>query len=119
VGTKIWRNHPFTVNTTIADGLRQYAKLDYPIGPFFLACILLTVLAACWRPRQGDWRLRLDALFFMLLGVGVTLGAIATANFSYRYTVPLYVTLPLAAAFALTHLLAQRGRKVETTEATT
>jgi hypothetical protein len=110
VGTTIWAEHPFRVNEPLARGLRQYSRFDYPAGPFFLACILLVAFTALWHPRRGDWRLRLDALFLSLLGIGVTFGAIATANFSYRYTVVLYCTLAPAAALALTHLLAQRRR---------
>jgi 4-amino-4-deoxy-L-arabinose transferase-like glycosyltransferase len=111
VGTRIWEQHPFRVNEPLANALRQYARLDYLVGPFFLACVLFVLFAALWHPRRGDWRLRLDALLLCLLGVGVTLGAIATANFSYRYTVALYCTLAPAAALALTHLLSQRRRR--------
>jgi hypothetical protein len=111
VGTKIWAEHPFRVNVTVANGLRKYAHLDYLAGPFFLACILLVAFTALWHPRSGDWRLRLDALFLCVLGMGVTVAAIATANFSYRYTVVLYCTLAPAAALALTHLLAGRPRE--------
>ena len=74
--------------------------------------ILLVAFAALWHPRRGEWRLRLDAVFLCLLGLGATLGAIATANFSYRYTVALYCTLAPAAALALTHLVAKRRRAV-------
>jgi 4-amino-4-deoxy-L-arabinose transferase-like glycosyltransferase len=112
VGTRIWAEHPFRVNESLAKGLRQYARLDYLVGPFFLACILLVAFAALWHPRRGEWRLRLDAVFLCLLGLGATLGAIATANFSYRYTVALYCTLAPAAALALTHLVAERRRAV-------
>jgi hypothetical protein len=110
VGTTIWAEHPFRVNEPLASGLRQYARIDFLIGPFFLACILLVALTALWHPRRGDWRLRLDAVFLCLLGLGATLGAIAAANFSYRYTVALYCTLAPAAALALTHLLRDRRR---------
>ena len=110
VGTTIWRDHPFRVNEPLARGLRQYARIDYLVGPFFLACILLVAVTALWRPRRGDWKLRLEAVFLCLLGLGVTLGAIATANFSYRYTVALYCTLAPAAALALTYLLDERRR---------
>jgi hypothetical protein len=119
VGTRIWAEHPFKVNRPLATGLRQYSKLDYLVGPMFLACVLLTFFAAVWRPREGDWRLRLDALFFSLLGLGVTVGAIATANFSYRYTVPLYCTLPIGAALALKHMLALRRHNSHPAEAAT
>ena len=108
VGTKIWAQHPFRVNERLGNGLRSYSHVDYLVGPFFLACILVVAFAALWKPRRGDWRLRLDAVFLCLLGMGVTVGAIATANFSYRYTVSLYCTLAPAAALALTHLLSLR-----------
>lgn len=108
VGTKIWAQHPFRVNESLATGLRTYSRFDYLVGPFFLGCVLVVAFAALWHPRSGDWRRRLDAVFLCLLGLGVTFGAIATANFSYRYTLALYCTLAPAAALALTHLLSQR-----------
>ena len=52
------------------------------------------------------------------VGLGLVVAAIATANFSYRYTAPLYATLPPAAALALTHLLSLRRRSAEPREAT-
>jgi hypothetical protein len=108
VGTRIWAEHPFRVNEPVAKGLRGYSRLDYLTGPFFLACVLVVAFAVLWHPRRGGRRLRLDALFFCLLGLGATVGAIATANFSYRYTVALYCTLTAAAALAVTDLLAAR-----------
>jgi hypothetical protein len=117
VGTGLWRAHPFEVNRPLAHGLAQYAKLDYLIGPAFLVCVLLTVFALVWRPRDGGWRLRLDALLVGAVGFGLVIAAIATANFSYRYTMPLYATLPPAAALALTHLLWLRRRRRDPREA--
>ena len=111
VGTRLWRAHPFEVNRPLAHGLAQYAKLDYLIGPAFLACVLLILYALVWRPRDGGWRLRLDAVLLAAVGLGLLVAAIATANFSYRYTMPLYATLPPAAALALTHLLWLRRRR--------
>jgi 4-amino-4-deoxy-L-arabinose transferase-like glycosyltransferase len=113
VGTKIWARHPFQTNESLSPLLRNYQRTDYAIGPFFLLCLLITATAVFWRIREPDWRLRLDAALFAVYGFGVTLAAFATANFSYRYSVPLYVTLPLAAALATTHLLASRGRAAE------
>ena len=118
VGTRLWRAHPFEVNRPLAHGLAQYAKLDYLIGPAFLVCVLLSLFALVWRPRAGGWRLRLDALLVAAVGLGLVVAAIATANFSYRYTAPLYATLPPAAALALTHLLSLRRRSAEPREAT-
>ena len=43
-----------------------------------------------------------------LQGLGLMIAAIATTNFSYRYSIPLYSTLAPAAALALTHLLRRR-----------
>lgn len=115
VGTDLWRKHPVTVNQPLAHTLNRYARLDYPIGPAFLACLLVTLFAIVWRPRRGEWLLRLDAAFFAVVGLALTIAAIATANFSYRYTVPLYSTLPVAAALAVTHLVAIRRRLREPT----
>jgi hypothetical protein len=110
VGSDLWREHPVTVDRTLAHGLSQYGRLDYLVGPAFLACVLVALLALVWRPRAGGARARLDAALLAAVGLAVTIAAIATANFSYRYTVPLYSTLPIAAAIALTHLAAMRRR---------
>jgi hypothetical protein len=104
VGTKIWRQHPFKASRSLADGLSSYQHLDGLAGPGFLACVL-AVLAALVRRRPGGRRLTLDALLFAVLGLGVTVAAFATAEFSYRYTLPLYTTLPVAAALAVTQLV--------------
>jgi hypothetical protein len=108
VGTRMWAEHPFRVNEPVAKALRVYARLDYLVGPFFLACIVLVTFAALRDPRRPERRRRVDAVFFCLLGLGAMVGAIATANFSYRYTVALYCTLTPAAALALTDLVARR-----------
>jgi hypothetical protein len=104
VGTRMWRQHPLRVNRSLAHALRSYDRMDYLVGPFMLACLLATVAAVGARVRAGEWRLGLDAALLALVGLGLTVTAIATAMFSYRYTVPLYSTLPLAAALALTRL---------------
>ena len=101
-------SHPVAINGSLASGLRWYGRLDYPIGPVFLACVVLTLLALLWRPGAGGWRLRLDAALFAAVGLTIMISAIATSNFNYRYTVVLYYTLPIAAAIAVTHLLALR-----------
>ena len=103
-----WRAHPVSVDRTLAHGLNWYARVDYPIGPAFLACVLVTLLALLWRPRAGGWRLRLDAALFGVIGIALMTSAIATSNFNYRYTAILYCTLPIAAAIALTQLAAIR-----------
>ena len=105
------------MNRPLARALAQYAKLDYLIGPAFLFFVLLTLAAVAWRPRDGGWRLRLDAALLAAVGLVVVVAAIAAANFSYRYTLPLYATLPPAGALALSHLLwlprRRRGQSVE------
>jgi hypothetical protein len=103
VGTKLWRRHPFKVDRPLADGLSRYQHLDGAAGPILLACLLLVGVALAVR-RPGGGRLRLDALLFAALGLGVTVATMATAAFSYRYTLPLYSTLPVAAALGATHL---------------
>jgi hypothetical protein len=109
-GANGWRTHPVTVDTSLARGLNRYANLDYPIGPVFLACVLVTLFALMWRPATGGWRLRLDASLFAVVGLSLMISAIATANFNYRNTTVLYCTLPIAAAIAITHLMTVRRR---------
>jgi hypothetical protein len=50
----------------------------------------------------------MDAALFAAVGLTIMVSAIATSNFNYRYTAVLYYTLPIAAAIAVTHLLALR-----------
>jgi hypothetical protein len=116
VGTRIWREHPFTVRRRLARFLQAYQRLDYAAGPALLASLLVTVLAVAWRPRAGGWRLRLDAALLALAGLVLTAAAVATAMFSYRYTLPLYGTAPPAAALALRQLL-RAGRRAGRAEA--
>jgi 4-amino-4-deoxy-L-arabinose transferase-like glycosyltransferase len=108
VGTRIWRKHPFRTSRPLAAGLHAYQRADWPVGPLMAACLLLTAAAVAWRPRFRLRRPRLDAAFLAVLGVGVTVAAVATATFSYRYTMPLYATVPPAAALAATQLAAAR-----------
>ena len=113
----MWRMYPFAVDRPLAHGLHVYERVDYPIGPAMLAGLLLTLLALVWRPRRGGWRLRLDALLLALTGLGLTVAALATATFDYRYTLPLYSTVPAAAALALTQIAATRRSPQETDKA--
>jgi hypothetical protein len=113
VGTRIWMRHPFSVDRPLAHGLTAYQGADWPIGPLMLACLLVTVFALVWRPRIGRRRIGLDAAFLAVLGLGVTVAAFATAPFSYRYAMPLYATLPAAAALAITRLRSVAGHREE------
>ncbi len=94
VGTRLWREHPFTVDRTLADGLIAYQRLDAAAGPLLLACVALVALALARR------RLRLDAALWAAVGLVLLVATMATADFTYRYTVPLYATLPVAAVLA-------------------
>jgi riboflavin transporter FmnP len=105
--------HPFSVDRPLAHGLTVYQGADWPIGPLMLACLLVTVFALVWRPRIGRRRIGLDAAFLAVLGLGVTVAAFATAPFSYRYAMPLYATLPAAAALAITRLRSVAGHREE------
>lgn len=88
VGTKLWNRHPFTVIRPLADGLHVYQRLDAVAGPLLFVCLLALI-------RR---RLRLEAALFAAAGLVLLVATMATADFTYRYTVPLYATLPVAAA---------------------
>ena len=113
VGTRLWRKHPFAAHAPFARWLNAYQRFDYPIGPAFLGCLLVTAFAFIWRPRAGGWRTRLDAALLALLGFGLVAVAFATATFSYRYTLPLYATVAPAAGLALVHLAVLRRAGAE------
>jgi hypothetical protein len=94
VGTKLWRKHPFTVDRGPAGGLHVYQRLDAAAGPLLLACLLAVALALVRR------RLPLDAALFAAVALVLLVATMATADFTYRYTLPLYATLPVAAALS-------------------
>jgi hypothetical protein len=94
VGTSLWRKHPFRVDRPLAGGLHAYQRLNAAAGPILLACLLLAGFALVRR------RLRLDAALWAAVGLALLLATMATADFTYRYTVPLYATLPVAAALS-------------------
>jgi hypothetical protein len=94
VGTKLWRKHPFTVDRGLAGGLHVYQRLDAAAGPLLLACLLAVALALIRR------RLPLDAALFAAVALVLLVATMATADFTYRYTLPLYATLPVAAALS-------------------
>jgi hypothetical protein len=108
VGRRLWREHPFRVDRPLADGLSVYQHLDAAAGPVLLACLLAVVLAVARGAHAGERRLRLDAVLYAVAGLGLIAATMATADFTYRYTLPLYATLPVAAALAVTGLA--RGR---------
>jgi hypothetical protein len=108
VGTHIWRKHPFTVRRRLADAMNVYQRLDDAAGPVMLACLVAVALSLVRRTPRRASRLRLDAAWFAVIGLVLTVAAIATSDFSYRYTLPLYSTVPIAAALAVTAIV--RGR---------
>jgi hypothetical protein len=94
VGKRLWRRHPYTVDRTLAGGLHVYQRLDAAAGPLLFACLVVAGVALARR------RLGLEAALFAAVGLGLIVATEATADFTYRYTLPLYATLPVAAALA-------------------
>ncbi|MGI8697349.1 MAG: hypothetical protein ACR2JQ_12020 [Mycobacteriales bacterium] len=92
--------HP---NYRVAGWLHSYQRFVYTPGPLLLLCLLGAVLAAgplLFR-RTGRRQARWAALVFALTGLALVLSPSLAAGFSYRYGLPLLVTLPVAGAVAL------------------
>lgn len=94
--------HP-TTDWSLAGVVRTYQSVIYTQGPILLAALLGAAVAgfALIGRRIGDRRLRWSAAIFGAAGLVLALGPSLTTGFSYRYGIPLLVTLPVAGAAAL------------------
>lgn len=86
-----------------------HQDLGYPPGPFLLGGLLLGFLAVAGVGRAGPSGMRTVCLLAAVVPAVMLLGAVSTAEFSWRSQLPGLVLWPAAAALGLTALL--RGRR--------
>jgi hypothetical protein len=99
-----YEGHGPVINRPLARMLRGYQLyLGYTPGPVLLACAVLALVAGLGVGRARHSGQRLACLLWLGTGLGLLLAA-ALYEFSWRYTLPALVTIPPAAALALSAL---------------
>jgi hypothetical protein len=99
-----YEGHRPVINRPLARMLRGYQLyLGYTPGPVLLACVILALVAAVGVGRARHSGQRLACLLWLGTGLGLLLAA-AVYQFSWRYQLPALVTIPPAAAVALSAL---------------
>jgi hypothetical protein len=99
-----YEGHPPVINRPLARILRGYQLyLGYTPGPVLLACAVLALVAGLGVGRARHSGQQLACLLWLSTGLGLLLAA-ALYEFSWRYTLPALVTIPPAAALALSAL---------------
>jgi hypothetical protein len=103
-----WEGHGPVINRPLAGFLRRYQlSVGYTPGPVLLACVILALLAGLGVGRARRSGQQLACLLWLAVGLGLLLSA-ALYQFSWRYQLPALVTIPPAAALALSALTSPR-----------
>ena len=103
-----WEGHPPRINRPLARVLRGYQLyVGHTPGPVLLACVILALLAGLGVGRARRSGQRLACLLWLAAGFGLLLAA-DLYQFSWRYQLPALVTIPPAAALALSALTSRR-----------
>jgi hypothetical protein len=95
-----------------ADFLAQYGRWVYVPGPATFLLLLLATAGAVVR-RRDALSLRPLTVLLIVLPLGLTLVPDLTAEFVWRYELPMFTLLPLAAGLGWTRLL---GPRIQTGE---
>ncbi len=104
-----WEGHPPTINRPLARMLRGYQLyLGFTPGPVLLACVILALVAGLGVGRARRSGQQLACLLWLAVGLGLLLAA-DLYQFSWRYQLPALVTIPPAAALALSALTSARS----------
>jgi hypothetical protein len=93
----------------MADVLAAYAFVVFVPGPVLLVLAALGVAGLVVRRRDDPERRRPVIFLTLALGLGLVLVPDLTAEFVWRYQLPLITLVPLAAALAWTRLRPQPG----------
>lgn len=103
-----WEGHPPKINRPLARMLRGYQLyIGHTPGPVLLACVILALMAGLGVGRARRSGQRLACLLWLAAGLGLLLAA-DLYQFSWRYQLPALVTIPPAAALALSALTSPR-----------
>ena len=106
-----WEGHRPVVNRPLARLLRRYQlSLGYTPGPVLLACAILALVAGLGVGRARHSGQQLACLLWLATGLGLLLAA-DIYEFSWRYQLPALVTIPPAAALALSALTSPRAAR--------
>jgi hypothetical protein len=113
-----WGGHGPVLNRPLAGLLRRYQlSVGYTPGPVLLACAVLALVAGLGVGRARRSGQQLACLLWLGAGLGLLLAA-DLYQFSWRYQLPALVTLPPAAALALSALTSPRtARELPATHA--
>ena len=104
-----WEGHPPTINHPLAHALRDYQLYGgFTPGPLLLACVVLALAASLGVGRARRSGQQLACLLWLAAGLGLLLAA-DLYQFSWRYQLPALVTIPPAAALALSALTSPRA----------
>jgi len=96
----------------VADVLDWYGRVVYVPGPVLLLLVVVAVAGLVVRRPAEAPATRPLTFLTLTLGLGFVLVPVATAEFVWRYQLPLLVLLPMSAALAWTRLRAQPGTTV-------
>jgi hypothetical protein len=112
-----WEGHGPVINRRLAWMLRRYQlSVGYTPGPVLLACVILALVAGLGVGRARRSGQRLACLLWLAVGLGLLFTA-DLYQFSWRYQLPVLVTIPPAAALALSALTSPRvARELSATQ---
>ncbi|MBO0817527.1 MAG: phospholipid carrier-dependent glycosyltransferase, partial [Actinobacteria bacterium] len=103
-----WEGHGPVLNRPLARLLRAYQlSVGYTPGPVLLGCVILALVAVFGAGRARHSGQRLACLLWLGAGLGLLFAA-DLYQFSWRYQLPTLVTIPPAAALALSALTSPR-----------
>jgi len=106
-----WEGHGPVINRPLAQVLRRYQlSAGYTPGPVLLACVILALVAGLGVGRARRSGQQLACLLWLTVGLGLLFTA-DLYQFSWRYQLPALVTLPPAAALALSALTSPRAAR--------
>lgn len=92
-----------------ADVLEVYGRVVYLPGPLVLVLVVGAAAGLARRRAPGAPETRPLAVLVLALGLGLVLVPDLTAEFTWRYQLPLVILAPVAAALALARTRAQPG----------
>lgn len=106
-----WEGHGPVINRPLARMLRGYQlSVGYTPGPVLLACVILALAAGLGAGRARRSGQQLACLLWLAAGLGLLLAG-DIYQFSWRYQLPALVTIPPAAALALSALTSPRAAR--------